>query len=170
MNFARRDVPALVVALAVPLAVGALAGSVTAPAIEGWYAGLAKPSFTPPGRVFGPVWTVLYAAMGVASWLVWRRRRQGGREGDPRLVRRATRALTLYGLQLLANGAWSLLFFGWRSPLAGLVDLALLLPLVAVTAWLFYRLSRWAGALMAPYVGWVAFAAVLNAAIWRLNP
>lgn len=169
MTFARRDVLALLVAVAIPLAVGAVGGAVTAPAIEGWYDGLARPDFAPPSGVFAPTWTALYVLMGVASWRVWQRRREGIERGDRRLARLAGAALVVYAVQLALNGAWPLLFFGLRSPAAGLLDLAALFPLVLVTAWLFYRVSRWAGLLLAPYAAWTGFATVLNAAFWHLN-
>lgn len=150
----------LAVALALPLAVGFLAGRVTAPAVESWYPGLVKPPFNPPPWVFAPVWTTLYAAMGVAAWLVWSRGL-----GTPGVAA----ALWLFLVQLALNGLWSFLFFGLRSPLAGLVDLAALwIALALCTAW-FFRASAAAGWLMVPYLGWVSFAGVLNASIWVLN-
>jgi tryptophan-rich sensory protein len=127
---------------------------------DGWYEALRKPAFNPPGWVFGPVWTVLYACMGVAAWLVWRRR--GLRRGAP--------ALLLFAGQLLLNAAWTPLFFGLRSPGLALVDIAGLWVMIVLTTWAFFRASRLAGWLMVPYLGWVSFAAVLNAALWRLNP
>jgi benzodiazapine receptor len=150
----------LAVALALPLAVGFVAGRVTAPAVASWYPALVKPPFTPPAQLFGPVWTALYLAMGAAAWLVWR---QG--LATPGVAM----ALTVFLLQLLLNGLWSLLFFGLRSPLAGLVDIAALWVAVVACAILFFARSRWAGALMVPYAAWVTFAAVLNASIWILN-
>ncbi|MDP2480196.1 MAG: TspO/MBR family protein, partial [Candidatus Palauibacterales bacterium] len=107
-----------------------------------------------------PVWTALYLAMGVAAWLVWRRGL-----GTPGVAV----ALAVFLVQLALNGLWSLLFFGMRSPLAGLADIALLwIAVIACTA-LFFARSRWAGLLMVPYAAWVSFAAALNASIWYLN-
>ncbi|HKK26465.1 MAG TPA: TspO/MBR family protein [Gemmatimonadota bacterium] len=155
-----RDVGRLAVAVALPLAVGFLAGRVTAPAVVSWYPGLERPGFTPPSWVFAPVWTFLYVTMGVAAWLVWRRGL--GAPGVPV-------ALAAFLVQLALNGLWSLLFFGLRSPLAGLVDIAALWAALAVCTALFFRASAVAGWLMVPYLGWVTYAGVLNASIWALN-
>lgn len=155
-----RDVGRLAVAVALPLAVGFLAGRVTAPAVESWYPELERPGFTPPSWVFAPVWTFLYVAMGVAAWLVWRR---GLGAPGVRV------ALAVFLVQLALNGLWSLLFFGLRSPLAGLVDIAALWAVLAACTALFFRRSAVAGWLMVPYLGWVTYAGTLNASIWALN-
>jgi len=137
---------------------GALA---TAPAIETWYATISKPGFTPPSWVFGPVWTLLYALMGTAAFLVWRER-----DADPRMTRFA---LGAFLVQLMLNGFWSPAFFGLQSPLLGLLVIVPLLGVLLVTTRLFARVSRPAAALLVPYVAWVTYATVLNAAIWTLN-
>jgi translocator protein len=122
-----------------------------------WYAGLHKPPLTPPNWLFGPVWSVLYLAIAVAAWLVWRSPRRSGL------------ALTLWGAQLLLNATWSFLFFGLQRPGLALVEIVALLLLVAVTAASFYRVLPLAGALLTPYAAWVGFAAYLNAGLWYLN-
>ena len=124
-----------------------------------WYSELAKPTWTPPGSWFGPVWTVLYLTMGVAAWLVWRR---SGWQG-------ARFALALFLFQLVLNGLWSWLFFGLRSPLAGLVDIVVLWLAIGVTILAFRRHSAGASLLLVPYLAWVTFATALNFALWRLN-
>ena len=150
----------VVVSLAVPLLAG-LAGSLaTRQAIPTWYAGLAKPSFSPPNWLFGPAWTVLYILMGLAAYLVWRRGLAAAGVKP---------ALAVFLVQLALNLAWSFLFFGLRSPLAGLVEIAVLWCAIAISIVLFFRVSTAAGILMLPYIGWVSFASVLNAAIWSLN-
>ena len=124
-----------------------------------WYAALEKPAWTPPNAVFAPVWTLLYALMAIAAWLVWRR-------AGPTA---SGLALALYGLQLALNALWSYLFFGRQAPAAALFDIMLLwIVLVAVTI-VFWRLTWAAGALLVPYVLWVSFAACLNFALWWLN-
>lgn len=123
-----------------------------------WYQNLNRPAITPPGWVFGPVWGLLYLAMSFAAWLVWRRRT--GKETLP---------LAFFLAQLLLNGLWSWLFFGQQLIGLALVDLLLLVALVAVTTRLFIGINRLAGALMIPYLLWVAFASVLNYQFWRLN-
>lgn len=149
----------LAASVALALGIGALGALATTPNIEGWYAGLEKPAWTPPDAVFGPVWTFLYVAMGVAAWWVWRRG-----EGA-----RRTRALVFYGVQLVLNGLWSPVFFGMHQLLGGLVVIVLLLVALAVTVVLFFRTVRGAGWLLVPYLLWVAYATSLNAALWRLN-
>jgi translocator protein len=124
-----------------------------------WYAALAKPSWTPPGWVFGPVWTLLYVAMAVAAWLVWRERGFSG----------ARVALALFSGQLVLNALWSWLFFGLQAPGLALLDILMLWFVLAATTIAFWRLRRLAGALLLPYLLWVGFAAALNFEIWRLN-
>jgi translocator protein len=125
-----------------------------------WHASLAKPSWNPPNAVFAPVWTVLYVLMAVAAWLVWRAAGFAG----------AGVALTLYLVQLSLNALWSYLFFGLHRPGLALLDICALWGVIFVVAVLFWRESWSAGALMIPYLAWVAFATVLNFALWRLNP
>lgn len=151
---------ALVVAIALPLLVGALGSVFTFDAVRTWYPTLVRPAFAPPSWVFGPVWTTLYVMMGLASWLVWR-------AGFARPEGR--RALTLYAVQLGFNLAWSWLFFGIRQPLLALVDIVVLLVLIGVTVHRFAALSRGAALLLVPYLTWVGFATVLNGAFWWLN-
>jgi len=125
-----------------------------------WYEQLAKPSWTPPSWIFGPVWTVLYGMMAVAAWLVWKRHGVAG----------ARWVLLLFAVQLALNGLWSWLFFGQENPGAAMVDIGALWLAILATILAFWRLSRLAAALLVPYLMWVSFAAALNFAIWRLNP
>lgn len=149
----------LVLFVAVCLGVAAMGSVATVPGVEGWYATLNKPPWTPPGWIFGPVWTLLYIAMAVAAWLVWRPQGWSG----------AKVPLTLFGVQLALNLAWSWLFFGLRSPGLGLADIILLWVAIAATLVVFWRRSKLAGALFVPYLAWVTFASGLNYSIWRLN-
>ena len=139
---------------------GAIGAFFTASAIPGWYATLARPHFAPPNWVFGPVWTFLYAMMGIAAFLVWQ---MGMRDA------RVRSALRMFALQLALNVLWSIIFFGMRSVSGALVDIALLW--LAIVAMIVYvaRVSRPAAWLLAPYILWVSFAAYLNASIWVLN-
>ena len=150
----------LLVAMAVPLAVGGLSGAMTARSVATWYPNLVKPSFNPPAWIFGPVWTLLYVLMGVAAYLVWRR----GIDADGVRV-----ALIAFLIQLALNGLWSLLFFGLKSPALAFAEILLLWLAIGVTVWLFWRVVPAAGALLLPYWAWVSFAAILNGSIWRLN-
>ncbi len=126
--------------------------------LGGWYAGLAKPSWNPPSWIFGPVWTVLYAMMAVAGWLVWRR---GGSQSRI--------ALWWFAVQLALNVGWSAVFFGLQLPGLAFFEILLLWIAIAATLLTSWRVSRTAGILLVPYLLWVSFAAVLNFAIWRLN-
>ncbi len=140
----------------VAAAVGA-AASVEAAA---FYAQLARPAWAPPASAFGPVWSVLYALMGIAAWLVWREQDASRRKA----------ALTLFVIQLCANALWSWLFFAWRQGAWAFAEVSLLLALIAATVAVFWRVSRWAGALMLPYLAWVCLASALTWSVWRNNP
>jgi translocator protein len=148
---------ALVVSLAICFSAAGIGSLATNPNIATWYAGLVKPTWNPPNWIFGPVWTLLYISMAVAAWLVWR---QGG------LWQRAS---ALFAVQLALNAAWSWLFFGFHMPGAAFVEIVVILAAIAATTIAFWRQSLAAGILMVPYLGWVAFATVLNFTIWRLN-
>jgi len=141
-------------------AVGIIAAVATQSAVATWYPTLAKPGFTPPNWLFGPVWTTLYAMMGVAAVLVWWRR-----SSDTT----SRRALLLFGVQLLLNGGWSFAFFGARSPSLGLVVIAALWIVLAWTTERFFRIRAAAGWLLVPYLLWVTYAGALNLSIWILN-
>ncbi len=125
-----------------------------------WYRALDKPPWNPPDWIFGPVWGVLYAMMGVAAWLVWR---EVGWE-------RGRLALTVYLVQLALNAAWSIIFFGLQSPGGAAIEIALLWVAIVATIVLFWRVKPLAGALLIPYLLWVTFAAALTFEIWRRNP
>ncbi len=150
----------LAVAVGVCFAAAGVGGRFTASSVGDWYAQLKKPSWTPPNWVFGPVWTALYLAMAVAAWLVWRRVGFG----------QAGWALGLFGVQLALNVLWSALFFGLRSPGAAFADIVALWQAIAATTIFFWRAVPLAGWLMLPYWLWVSFAAVLNLAVWQMNP
>jgi len=153
-------------ALVLLLALSALAGFIGSLASPGmsesaaaWYAALRKPAWTPPEALFSIIWPVLYVLIAVAAWLVWCDRHR-------ELVRPA---LGLYALQLALNAAWSLAYFGLRSPGAGLLVIVGLLVALGFTMRAFARVNRIAAALLAPYFAWVLFAAALNASIWWMN-
>jgi benzodiazapine receptor len=124
-----------------------------------WYAGLAKPDWTPPNSWFGPVWSLLYVCIAVAGWLVWRATGPGRRT-----------ALALWAAQLTLNALWSWLFFGLHLKGLALLDILLLWSIAAAFAWRARGLSKLASGLFAPYLAWVGFASALNAALWWMNP
>ena len=146
----------LVLCLGIGFAPG-LVGSQFAPG--GWYEALDKPPLTPPGWVFPVVWTALYAAIGASLYLYLTAPR--------RPIPRAP--IVAFGLQLIANAAWSWLFFGLERPGLALIDIVGLVALVAFTAYTFGRRRRIAGALLWPYLLWIGFATYLNAGIVLLN-
>lgn len=137
-------------------AIGALA-SIQA---QAFYGQLIQPRWAPPGYVFGPVWTILYAMMAVAAWLVWC---DGG-------FRQNRLALSLFLAQLALNALWSWLFFAWFLGALAFAEIMLLWLLIATTLWAFWRRRLLAGMLMLPYLAWVSFAAMLNFSVWQLNP
>jgi tryptophan-rich sensory protein len=144
--------------LALSLGVGILSGLVTEESVLTWYPTLVKPSFNPPNRVFAPVWTTLYILIAVAGWRVWR------------ITDFGAQPMLYWAMQLALNFAWSFIFFGAHQVLAALIEIAMLWLAVLCTTIAFFRIDKIAGWLFAPYLLWVSFAAVLNGAIWELNP
>lgn len=145
--------------LAASLLTMLIGGLATRSSVGTWYLELQKPSWTPPGWVFGPVWTLLYVGMAYAAWRVWRAAPDLG----------AARTFRLYRAQLALNALWSILFFGLRRPDWALLDIAVLWGLLALMTVWFWRIDRIAGAVWSCYFGWVSFAFALNAAIWNMN-
>lgn len=137
-------------------AIGALASTDAAT----FYAQLQRPAWAPPASWFGPVWTVLYALMGIAAWLVWRARGLAG----------ARVPLGLFVAQLVANALWSWLFFEWHRGGLAFAEVLLLWALIAATTLAFLRIRPLAALLLLPYLAWVTFAAALTFSVWRLNP
>ncbi len=148
----------LIIAIAIPLAVGGLAALLTMNSME-TFGALNQPSLSPPAWLFSVVWTILYTLMGIASYLV----------ATSDKTYRAQSALTVYGIQLFFNFLWSIVFFNLQAYWFAFVWLILLWVLIIITTVLFYRISKPAGYLMIPYLLWVTFAAYLNLAIAILN-
>jgi benzodiazapine receptor len=137
-----------------------LTGSLfTRPSIPNWYAALHKPAWTPPNWLFGPVWLILYLLMGLAAWLVWKERRVS-KSGVP---------LTLFLGQLFLNLLWSYLFFGLQMPQVAFAEIGILWLMILTTTLTFWQVKPLAGILFLPYLVWVAYAGILNLAIWRMN-
>ncbi len=150
--------PLIVAGCLVTAFVPALGGFWAQP--DAWFAGLARPPLTPPDWVFGPVWTLLYASIGVALALV---------VALPP-AQRARDWAVAFAAQWLLNLLWTPVFFGLHRPGLALVVIVLLLAAIAATIWRFARSRPMAGALLAPYAAWVAFATYLNAGYAALNP
>ena len=154
-----RSILVLVLCLALCFGAAAAGSLWTAAGLKDWYRGIAKPPWNPPDAVFGPVWTVLYAMMAVAAWRVWTR------DG----FAKARLPLLVFWMHLGVNAAWTIFFFGMRSPGLALADILVLWVLIVVLIRLFWNHSRLASLFLVPYLLWVTFAMVLNAAIWRMN-
>lgn len=155
----RHPIAGLLGWLALSAAAAALGGIASADAGT-FYGRLEQPPWAPPARLFGPVWTALYAAMAAAAWWVWR---------EPPSAARRT-ALTLYVVQLVPNVLWSWLFFAWHQGGLAMADIALLWLLIVATIWAFWRVRPGAAALLLPYLAWVSFASALNLWLWQHNP
>ncbi len=146
----------LALSVAMCQSAGIVGSLFTFPSITGWYATLVKPPFTPPDWVFGPVWLLLYALMGVSLWIVWNRKAD-------------RKVLYPFAAQLAVNAVWSFLFFGLRNPAAGLTAIISLWLLIACTIRVFHKVDRNAAHLLVPYLAWVTIAAYLNYGIFILN-
>jgi tryptophan-rich sensory protein len=146
--------------LALSEGAGIIGSFYTTPSIPTWYAGLIKGPLNPPSWVFGPVWTTLFACMGVAAFLVWKK-------GTDR--KEVKIALALFVGQLILNVLWSVVFFGLRSPGGALIEIIFFWFAILATILAFARVSKPAAWLLVPYIAWVSFAAYLTYTIWILN-
>lgn len=150
----------LISAILVCLSAGLVGSLFTAPSIPTWYAGLKKPSFSPPNWIFFPVWTTLFVLMGISMYSVWDRGLKN------KMVKES---LIIFGVQLLLNTLWSFLFFGLKSPFYALIEIVVLWIAIGLTIFKFYKISKNGALLLLPYITWVSFAAILNYFIWVLN-
>jgi benzodiazapine receptor len=139
---------------------GVIGSLFTSPSIPGWYAGLAKPAFNPPNWVFAPVWTILYALMGISAYLVYEK---GPRKSEVR------KALAVFAGQLVLNALWSIVFFGAHMILGAAVVIIILWGMILASIMLFSKISRTAAYLLNPYILWVSFATILNISLYVLN-
>ena len=153
------DILGLIVALVACYGIAAGGTLPTSRSLVDWYPTLNKPSFNPPNWIFGPVWSVLYTMMAISAWMVWR----------SESLSRTRVALGIFGVHLLLNLGWSLIFFGLHNTGAAFVEIVLLWLSIVATIVAFWRIRRPAAVMLIPYLGWVSFASALNFAIWRLN-
>jgi translocator protein len=159
-NSKLREYPRLIASILIPLFVGFVGSIATTANIPTWYASLSKPSWAPPNWLFGPVWTILYILMGLALYFVWR-------EG---LYRRDVRfAILIFGVQLVLNLLWSIVFFSYHSLIGSLFLIMLLWLAILANIIAFYVISRIAGLLLVPYIVWVSIASYLNYTVYVLN-
>jgi len=154
------DILRLIISIVVCQLAGIIGSIFTTPAIPTWYASLKKPSFSPPNWLFAPVWITLFVLMGIALFIVWRKGM------DAPFVKTG---LILFGIQLVFNVLWSIAFFGSRSPIGGLIVIAVLWVAILLTILEFWKVSQWAAILLWPYIVWVSFASVLNLSLFLLN-
>lgn len=154
-----QDTYGLIASFLICFGASAIGAIFTTPSIDGWYATLNRPSYAPPNWIFGPVWTLLYAMMAVAVWMVWK----------TEVTRFRRVSLVLFLVQLILNVLWSGLFFGLQNPFLAFWEILLLWGLILATTISFSRVSKPASGLMIPYLLWVSFAAVLNYGFWTLN-
>lgn len=139
---------------------GIIGSFFTAPSITSWYSTLIKPALNPPAWVFGPVWTTLYALMGIAAFLVWKK---GLDRRDVRI------ALGIFAVQLVLNTLWSIIFFSLHSPGGAFFEIVILWVAILATIISFYKISKPAAWLLLPYIAWASFAGYLNFMLWTLN-
>ncbi len=155
-----KNLPKLLIAIGISELAGIVGSVFTIPSITGWYATLTKPELAPPNWIFGPVWVTLYALMGIAAFLVWRK-------GFDR--KNVKIALGIFLGQLVLNTLWSIIFFSLQSPAGAFVEIVFLWLTILATIIAFAKISKPAGWLLVPYILWVSFAAYLNYSIWILN-
>ena len=139
---------------------GIIGSYFTIPSVSGWYTTLMQPGFSPPNWAFAPIWSILFALMGIAAFLIWNK---GLEQREIKL------ALQVFGAQLLLNLLWTILFFGLQSPRAALIEIISLWISILATIIAFYRISKPAAYLLIPYLFWVSFAVILNFAFWLIN-
>ena len=149
-----------IIAIAIPLMVGATSGFFTISGVESWYQTIQKPSWNPPNWIFGPVWTTLYVMMGIALFLVWK-------EDTSEELKKI--ALALFAVQLTLNFFWSFIFFNQQQPGWALVEIIAMWFFILLTIFAFAQVNKTAAWLLVPYISWVSFASILNYTIWQLN-
>lgn len=147
----------LIASIALCQGAGVVGSFFTVSSIPTWYATLAKPSFSPPGWVFGPVWILLYFMMGLSFYLILTKKTQNGA------------AIELFLIQLTLNTLWSIIFFGLKNPYWAFLEILFLWTAILLTIIYFYKISKFTAYLLIPYLLWVSFAVYLNFTIWRLN-
>lgn len=151
----RNDVVKLVAAILICQLTGIVGSIFTTPSISTWYTSINKPGFTPPNWLFAPVWTTLFLLMGISLYIA--------------IEKKAKTGLYIFGIQLVLNVIWSILFFGMQNPFLAFVEIIVLWMAIAATIFTFYKSSKKAAYLLVPYIAWVTLAAFLNYSVWILN-
>lgn len=150
----------LIIAIAIPLIVGGTSGFFTATGVESWYQTIARPTWNPPGWLFGPVWTTLYVMMGISLFLVWK---------EDTSVELKKIGIALFAVQLVLNFFWSFIFFNQHQIGWALVEIIAMWVFILLTIFAFAQVNKAAAWLLVPYISWVSFATILNFTIWQLN-
>jgi tryptophan-rich sensory protein len=148
-----------ILSILLPLGLGAIAGMFTAQAVPDWYAGLNRPFYSPPGWIFGPVWTILYILMGISFFMIWKQ--------DATKLRNL--AVGVFLIQLIFNFAWSFIFFYFKNIGFAFIEIIILWLSIVLMIVLFYKNDRWAAFINIPYLLWVSFATILNGGYYFLN-
>jgi len=151
-----------IISVTVCVLVGFLSGFATQSSVKTWFPTLVKPFFNPPTWVFAPVWTILYILMGLSFAIVWS-------NTNVKNEKNIKKAMLLFGIQLVLNALWSILFFGLCNPFLAFIEILLLWLLIFETIKAFGKIDTLAAKLLYPYLAWVSFATLLNGSIWYLN-
>jgi tryptophan-rich sensory protein len=155
----KKSIFSLLISILVVFSAAFIGSLFTTSSIATWYAFINKPSFSPPNWLFAPAWSLLYILMGIAAFLIWQKR------DNPKVKQ----ALRFYGIQLVLNALWSIIFFGMHNPGLAFLEIIFLWLFILITLIKFYKINKTAGLLFVPYILWVSFASILNFAVWTLN-
>ena len=153
-----KNIIKLIISIVICQLAGIIGSFFTSPSIPTWYASLNKPPFNPPNWIFAPVWITLFLLMGISLYIIWSSKTDFKKT-----------AIIFFGVQLLLNTLWSIIFFGFQAPFFAFIEIILLWFAILITIIVFYRISKPASYLLIPYILWVSFAAVLNFFIFMLN-
>lgn len=159
-NFKIMNYKRLAISLSLPQLAGIIGSLFTTPAIPNWYANLNKPSFNPPNWIFGPVWIILYVLMGISVYLIWQ---------EVEKNKKSKNAVTLFWMHLIFNASWPIIFFGLKNPALAFINIIIILAFIIILMIKFWKINKYSTYLLAPYLLWVSFAALLNYFIWHLN-
>jgi tryptophan-rich sensory protein len=162
----KKNIIGIIIAIAVCELAGIIGAVFTMPAVKpgkglNWYSLLITPPFNPPSWIFAPVWTILYALMGIAGFIVWSK---GFAQKKVKI------ALGIFFIQFVLNVLWSFIFFGKQNIGAAFVEIIFLWLAILASIVAFHRISRTAAWILVPYIIWVSFAGYLNYFIWQMNP
>jgi tryptophan-rich sensory protein len=159
-SFSLRELPKLIISILIVFVAGSIGTLATTSELTTWYAALAKPNWTPPNWVFGPIWSTLYILMGIALFMVWK---QGLERDDVKF------AILIFAVQLVLNTLWSLVFFGMHAIFGGFILILILWIAIFANIIVFYIITKPAGLLLIPYLLWVSIASYLNYSVYLLN-